>query len=147
MARRDLRLWIGVAVFVAVVVGLTLIAISRFGDTTTTLAGRWDLVLVETPEGTFAPESGDEWFEFDASDFRGRTECFDIDGSYLISDTGAFQLNGWGYGGGCDVLEGTSYAFDTYFHEVSRYELGDGLTLENGDASVQFVFARAGDDA
>jgi hypothetical protein len=42
LARRDLRLWVGVAVFVAVVVGLTLIAVSRIGDVTT-LAGRWDL--------------------------------------------------------------------------------------------------------
>jgi hypothetical protein len=35
LARRDLRLWVGVAVFVAVVVGLTLIAVSRIGDVTT----------------------------------------------------------------------------------------------------------------
>jgi hypothetical protein len=146
LARRDLRLWIGVAVFVAVVMGLTIVAISRFGDTTT-LAGRWDLVLVETPEGSFAPESGDEWIEFDDGEFRARTACVEIEGEYSVTDTGAFTLGGWGWFGRCDVLEGTSYAFDTYFHQLGGFELGDGLTLQNGDASVQFVFVRAGDDA
>lgn len=155
MARRDLRTVLGIAASVVVVAGLTAIAWSRIqspdeGASTSSggLAGRWALVAIETPEGTFDSDTGNEWIEFDDAinpgmhAFRGQFECFDFEGEFSVPAAGVFALNGWGWTGGCEQLAGTSYAFDLYFGDVSNYEIGERLTLQSMDASVQFVYAR-----
>lgn len=154
MARRDLRTLLGIAAMVLVVAGLTAIAWSRIqspdegASASGGLAGRWALVAIETPEGTFDSESGNEWIEFDdplepgMNAFRGQFECFDFEGEFTVPMEGVFSMSGWGWSGGCEQLTGTSYAFDMYFGEVSNYELAELLTLQNIDASVQFVYAR-----
>jgi hypothetical protein len=127
MARRDLRTLLGIAAMVVVVAGLTAIAWSRIqspdegaSSSSGGLAGRWALVAIETPEGTFDSDTGNEWIEFD--------------GEFSVPMEGVFSLNGWGWSGGCEQLTGTSYAFDLYFGEVSKYELAEFLTLQNIDA-------------
>jgi hypothetical protein len=154
MVRRNLRTLLGIAAMVVVVAGLTAIAWSRIqspdeeSSVSGGLAGRWALVAIETPEGTFNPDTGNEWIAFDDAinpgmhEFRGQFECFDFEGEFSVPMEGVFSLNGWGWSGGCEQLTGTSYAFDLYFGEVSKYELGEFLTLQSIDASVQFVYAR-----
>lgn len=51
MVRRNLRLWLGTAAFAVLVAALALIAVSRTSENG--LDGRWDLILIETPEGSF----------------------------------------------------------------------------------------------
>lgn len=143
MVRGNLRLWTGIGVFAVLVVGLALVALGR--EEGIALHGHWRLALIETPEGSFVPEDDNEWIEFDDGAFHGRTECFDFDGEFTSREAGEFELNGHGWAGGCAVLEGTSYAFDQYFGNISRYEFtAGGLTLESEDASVQFLYIPEG---
>jgi hypothetical protein len=85
VVRRNLRLWIGVAIFIAAVGALTAIALNRESEGGASLDGRWDLVLVETPEGSIGPEGGTEWIEFDGPTFHGHVECIDFEGEKLTS--------------------------------------------------------------
>ncbi|MFZ0013498.1 MAG: hypothetical protein WAL25_05210 [Acidimicrobiia bacterium] len=144
MVRRNLRLWVGVASFVVVVAALTAIALNRVPEGGASLDGRWDLVLVETPGGSVAPEAGTEWIEFDGRTFQGHLECIDFEGELSPGGPGNFSLDGWGYGTSCEVLSGTGEAFDLYFGDLSEYRLDTGLILQNVDGSVQFVFTRPG---
>jgi len=142
LVRGNLRLWIAVGAFALLVTALAVIAINRIPEMR--LDGRWQLILIETPEGSFGPESGAEWIEFDGSAFRGEMACFEFDGEFLVSMTGALELGGWGWSGGCEELDGASTAFDQYFGLVTEYEVGpSGLTLEAEDASIQFTYVTA----
>lgn len=125
------------------VAALALIAISRTPENA--LDGRWDLILIETPEGSFGPASGNEWIEFSGPGFRGEMACFEFNGEFVATTTGTLQLGEWGWGGSCEELDPASQAFDRYFPEIAEYRVGpSGLTLESSDASVQFTYEPAG---
>jgi hypothetical protein len=142
MVRGNLRLWVGLALFVGLVSALALIALNR--DAGTELHGHWVLELVETPEGSFVAESG-EWIEFEDGTFHGEMDCLDFNGTYLLPSDGLIRFEEFGHGGPCNQFEGTDYAFDGYFAQVSRYEFPPGgLTLQNDDASVQFIYVTEG---
>ncbi len=138
-----MRPWLGVGAFVLLVGLLTFIALARI-DETQTLEGRWELVVVETPEGSFHPEDGPEWIEFDGTYFTGHMDCVDFEGDFTVSGANGFMLGGWGSSGGCVEMEGTGYAFENYFHLVSEIDVGTELVLESSDAAIQFVFTREG---
>lgn len=139
MVRRNLRMWVGVGAFSVLVAGLAAIAINRIPDAS--LDGRWDLILIETPEGSVQPGTGREWIEFDGPRFRGEMDCFEFDGEFLVTRSGQLELGGWGWGGGCEDLDPASQAFEQYFEWVTQYQVGpDGLVLESPDATVQFSY-------
>ena len=143
MVRGNLRLWVGIAAFALLVASLAVIALNRIPENT--LDGRWQLVLIETPEGSVHPESGTEWIEFDGPTFRGEMDCFQFEGEFLVTTAGGFQTGGWGWSGGCEELDGPSQAFDQYFGSISEYQVDpSGLTLESPDASVQFIYESSG---
>lgn len=142
MVRGNLRLWIGVAAFALLVAGLATIALMR--ESGPSLHGHWRLSAIETPEGTFTPATDDEWIEFDEEIFRGRMECIEFDGEFIVAESGRFELGGWGFSTACEQLEGTGYAFDQYFGLVSEYDLGGDLVLESADATVRFSFVTEG---
>lgn len=134
-----MRSWLALAGFIVLVAALALIALSG-ADERPSLDGRWDLVLVETPEGTFEPEET-EWIEFHDSSFTGQMRCVDFDGEFTVSAGGDFILTGWGWTGGCDP-EGTGYAFANYFGHVTEIRFDPDLNMANPDGSVSFVFTR-----
>lgn len=143
MVRRNLRLWIGVVGFALLVAALAVVAINRIPDTT--LDGRWELILIETPEGSVELENGIAWIEFDGPSFDGEMPCFEFDGELLVTMAGTLELGGWGWSGGCEELDEASQAFDEYFGLVTEYKTGpSGLVLQSGDASVQFSYEPSG---
>jgi hypothetical protein len=141
VVRRGLRPWLWAGAFALLVGVLTFIALDRIEESPS-LEGRWELVLVETPEGSFHPEKGPEWIEFDGTYFTGHMNCVDFEGDFTVSGANGFMLGGWGSSGGCVEMEGTGYAFENYFHLVSEIKVGMDLVLESSDATVQFVFTR-----
>jgi hypothetical protein len=132
-----------VGAFVLLVGVLTFIALDRI-DESVTLEGRWELVVVETPEGSFHPEGGAEWIEFDGTYFTGHMDCVDFEGDFEVSGANGFILSGWGYSGGCLEIEGTGFAFENYFHFVEEIHPGTELVIQSSDATVQFIFTRQG---
>jgi hypothetical protein len=143
VVRRNLSLWGGVGAFAVLVAVLAVVAISRIPETS--LDGRWHLMMIATPEGTFEPGTGSEWIEFDGPRFKGEMDCFEFDGEFLVTRSGRLELGGWGWGGGCEELDPASRAFDEHFGSVGEYRIGpNGLVLESADASVQFSY-RPGD--
>ncbi len=142
MVRRNLRLWLGVGAFAVLVAALALIGLSRIPEAS--LDGRWSLILIETPEASVGPVSGNEWIEFDGASFRGEMPCFEFDGELMVTRSGNLELGGWGWAGGCEELDPASKAFDEYFGSISEFEIGTGgLTLQTADASVQFSYRLA----
>lgn len=140
-----MRRWLALAGFVALVGALAFIALSRASDAPS-LEGRWNLVRVDTPEGTFESEEP-EWIEFEGNGFagvgfNGRFSCVEFAGTFAVSGSSGFALEGWGSSMGCVELEGTSYAFDTYFGQVTEVRIDSELILQSSDGSVRFVFTR-----
>lgn len=142
MVRRDLRLIAGLGVFVLVVGALALVALNR--EPGPSPLGRWDLVLIETPEGTIEAGAGEGWIEIDDRTFRGAMECVEFEGEYRLVQFQGFSIDTLGYSSMCDPMVGTGEAFDLYFGNVGTYRLDSGLSLESPDGSVRFVFAQAG---
>lgn len=140
MVRRGMKPWLGLAGLMVLVGVLAFVALDRV-DGSPTLGGRWELVVVETPEGDFEPEQL-EWIDFDGTYFTGQMSCIDFEGDFTVSRGGGFLLNGWGWSGGCVESEGTSYAFENYFSEITEIRFDPDLIMRNGDGSVRFVFTR-----
>ncbi len=137
-----MKLWLGLLGFVALVGTLAFVALDRV-EGSATLGGRWELVVVETPEGDFAPDES-EWIEFDGTYFTGHMRCIDFEGDFTVSRAGGFMLSGWGWSGGCAESEGTGHAFENYFGEVTEIRFDPDLIMQNSDGSVRFVFTREG---
>lgn len=136
-----MRFWIGLGGFVVLVGLLAFIALDRIEESPF-LEGRWDLVVVETPEGEFRPGGEPEWVEFDGSYFTGHMACVDFEGDFTVDGANGFVLGGWGWGGGCVEMVGTGRAFEVYFSEVSEIHLDADLVLQSSDGTVRFVFTR-----
>jgi hypothetical protein len=146
VVRRSLRPWLGVAGFLILVGVLTFIALDRIEEPPS-LEGRWELVVVETPEGSFHPEDGPEWIEFDGSTFRGHLDCIDFAGDFEIAGTDQFMLGDLRWNGGCGDMVGTGYGFEQYFYHVTLFRVETDLVIHRLDNSVQFIFTREGDSA
>jgi len=141
-----MRFWLALGGFVVLVGSLAFIALDRIEESPF-LEGRWELVVVETPEGEFGPVDEPEWIDFDGSYFTGHMNCVDFEGDFSISGNNGFVLGGWGWSGGCVEMVGTGSAFDIYFHQVSEIEVGPDLILRSSDGDVRFVFTRDGETA
>lgn len=142
MVRRHLRLMVGVGFFILLVGVLAFVALNRVPGPSP--LGTWDLILVETPEGTIEAGPGEGWIEIDDGTFRGAMECIEFEGDYQMGQGQAFQLEGWGYSSMCEPLVGIGEAFDLYFGNIGTYRLEDRLSLESADGSVRFVFVPEG---
>lgn len=139
MVRSHLRVWGAAAAFVLVVGGLTAVALSRGPS----LGGRWDLLLVETPSGSYVGD-GESYLRFMQDEFSGRLGCYQIDGFFSLSDSGDFRLDGWGIVNDCPqgVPDALSDAVELHFADVAEARVSGGLLLQSLDASVQFSFVR-----
>ncbi len=143
MVRRNLRLWIGLALFVALVATLSVIALGQ--EPAPSLQGRWILSTIETPEGAYGVEGGRPWIEFDGESFRGQMDCLEFEGTMAIPSPGVIRFEEWSSGGPCNQFEDIDQAFDQYFSILSVYRFGeDGLILESSDASVRFSYLPEG---
>ncbi len=145
MVRRGMKSWLGLAGFMVLVGVLAFIALDRI-EGSATLGGRWEVVVVETPEGDFEPEES-EWIEFDGTYFTGRMSCIDFEGDFSVSRGGGFMLSGWGWSADCEESESTGYAFENYFGQITEVRFDPDLIMMNGDGSVRFVFTRDGTSA
>ena len=146
MVRRSLKPWIGVGGFVLLVGVLTFIAIDRI-EAPPSLDGRWALVVVEMPEGSFHPVSGPEWIEFQGSTFQGHMDCIDFEGDFEVAGADQFMLGDLRWNGGCGDMVGTGYGFEQYFYHVTLFRIDTDLVIHSVDDSVRFIFTREGDSA
>lgn len=142
MVRRDLKLVVGVGVFALLVGALAFIALNR--EPGPSPLGRWDLILVETPDGTIEAGTGEGWIEIDDGTFRGEMECVDFEGTYRMGGVSGFMPDSWSHTWLCDSLVGSGEAFDLYFGNIGTYRVDGNLSLESPDGSVRFVFVREG---